>query len=286
MAQKRTVLITGCSNGGIGCALAKEFHSQGFRVFATSLPLEPMDELSALGIETLPLDVTDLAAIRRTRDEIADRTGGKLNILVNNAGKAYPVAATDMDMSAVRGLFEVHVFGPMIMVQEFVQLLISSGKGCIVNTGSIFGLMPVPFSAAYNTSKAALHSFGDTLRVELAPFDIKVVNVMTGSVKSNIAKPNTIPNNSLYKQMEEVYQAKRVNTSQSNATPTADYARIVVAEAMKANPRARIWAGTQSWVCWFVDTFLSRSVFDWLMAKIFGFADFTVQVRNAKDKDV
>ncbi|KAJ7654103.1 NAD-P-binding protein [Mycena polygramma] len=286
MAQKRTVLITGCSSGGIGSALAKEFHSQGFRVFATSRRLESMQDLSALGIETLPLDVTDVAAIRKTRDEIVDRTGGKLDILVNNAGKAYPVAATDMDMPAVRALYELHVFGPMSMVQEFIQLLISSGKGCIVNTGSISGIMPVPFSAAYNTSKAALHSFGDTLRVELAPFDIKIVNVITGAVKSNIAKPNTIPDNSLYKRMEEAYQAKRVNRSQSNATPTDDYARIVVAEAMKANPRAWLWAGSQSWVCWFIDTFLPRSVFNWLMSKMFGFAEFSVQVRNAKDKDI
>lgn len=75
-----------------------------------------------------------------------------------------------MDMSTVRALFEVNLFAPMCMVQEFIQLLISSGNGRIVNTGSLSGIMPVPFSAAYNTSKAALHSFGNTLRVELAPF--------------------------------------------------------------------------------------------------------------------
>ncbi|KAJ7748583.1 hypothetical protein B0H16DRAFT_1692065 [Mycena metata] len=167
MTEKRTVLITGCSSGGIGSALAKEFYSQGFRVFATSRRLESMEELSALRIETLTLDVTDVDAIRNTRDEVAGRTGGKLDVLPT----AYPVAATDMDMSAVRALFVINVFAPMIMVQEFIQLLMSSGKGRIVNIGSMCGIMPVPFSAAYNTSKAALHSLGDTLRVELAPFE-------------------------------------------------------------------------------------------------------------------
>lgn len=83
---------------------------------------------------------------------------------------AYPVAVTDMDMSAVRALYELNVFAPMCMVQEFIRLLISSGKARIVNIGSVSGIMPVPFSAAYNTSKAALHAFGNTLRVELAPF--------------------------------------------------------------------------------------------------------------------
>jgi 1-acylglycerone phosphate reductase len=286
MAQKKTVLITGCSSGGIGSALAKEFHSQGFRVFATSRRLESMEDLRANGIETLALDVTDIEAIRQTKDEIATRTGGKLDILVNNAGQAYPVAATDMDMSAVRALFEVNLFAPMCMVQEFIHLLISSKDGCIINTGSISGIMPVPFSAAYNTSKAALHSFGNTLRVELAPFDIKVVNVITGAVKSNIVKPCSIPDNSLFKTMEEVYQAKRVNRSQSNAMPADTYARIVVAEAMKKKPRAWIWAGSQATLCWFIDAFLGRSVFDWLMTKMFGFSEFSVQVHSAKDKDI
>ncbi|KAJ6577790.1 NAD-P-binding protein [Mycena capillaripes] len=286
MAQQKTVLITGCSTGGIGSALAKEFHSRGFRVFATSRRLESMEDLSALGIETLPLDVTDLSAIHKTRDEIAGRTGGKLDILVNNAGQAYPVAVTDMDMSAVRSLFELNVFAPMCMVQEFIQLLISSGKGRIVNTGSLSGIMPVPFSSAYNMSKAALHSFGDTLRVELAPFDISIINVITGAVKSNIVKPSTIPDTSLYKSMEEVYQAKRVNRSQMNATPNENYAQIVVAEAMKAKPRPWIWAGSQSALCWFIDTFLPRTVFDWLMSKMFGFSQFSVKIRNAKDKNI
>ncbi|KAF8205544.1 NAD-P-binding protein [Mycena galopus ATCC 62051] len=286
MSNGKTVLITGCSDGGIGSALAKEFHAQGFRVFATTRRLDSMQDLSALGIETLALDVTDIDAIRRIRDDIAMKAGGKLDVLVNNAGQAYPVAATDMDMSAVRALYELNVFAPMCMVQEFVHLLIPAGKARIVNIGSVSAIMPVPFSAAYNTSKAALHAFGNTLRVELAPFNISVITVVTGGVQSNIAKPNSIPDNSLYKSMEMVYQAKRINMSQANATPAQKYARIVVAETMKSKPRGWLWAAHQSTAIWFADTFLPRSFMNWVMARMFGFAEFSVQVRNAKDKHV
>jgi 1-acylglycerone phosphate reductase len=73
-------------------------------------------------------------------------------------------------MEVVRALYELNVFAPMCMVQEFLPLLIASGKGCVVNNGSVAGIMPIPFTVAYNSSKAALHSFGDTLRIELAPF--------------------------------------------------------------------------------------------------------------------
>lgn len=58
----------------------------------------------------------------------------------------------------------------MAMVKEFIHLLIASGDGRITHTGSVSGIMPVPFSVAYNASKAALHAYGNTLRVELAPF--------------------------------------------------------------------------------------------------------------------
>ncbi|KAF7363985.1 Short chain dehydrogenase reductase [Mycena sanguinolenta] len=272
-----------------------------FRVFATTRRLESMQDLSARGIETLALDVTDIEAIRRVRDDIAIKTGGKLDVLVNNAWairqingwpefhnllEAYAVAATDMDMAAVRALYELNVFAPMCMVQEFIHLLISSSQARIVNIGSLSGITPVPFSAAYNTSKAALHAFGNTLRVELAPFNISVVTVVTGGVQSNIVKPNSIPEHSLYKSMEKVYQEKRINMSQNNATPAGEYARIVVAETKKANPRGWLWAAHQSTVVWFIDTFLPRGFMTWMMARMFGFAEFSVELRKGKDKRV
>ena len=83
---------------------------------------------------------------------------------------AYPYAAADIDMDKVRALFDVNLFAVMEMVHVFLPLLLKSNEGRVVQIGSLAGLMPVPFGAAYNASKAALHSFGDTLRVELAPF--------------------------------------------------------------------------------------------------------------------
>ncbi|PPQ80074.1 hypothetical protein CVT25_001503 [Psilocybe cyanescens] len=205
-----------------------------------------MEELSKMGMTVMSLDVTNIGNIRKVRDDVAALTSGKLDILVNNAGAAYPVAATDLVLSDVRALFEVNLFAPMAMVQEFIHLLIASGDGRITHTGSVSGIMPVPFSVAYNASKAALHAFGNTIRVELAPFNIKVINVVTGTVKSNIAKPNKIPTDSLYKSMEEIYQEKRVNRSQMNAMPTEVYAKIVVTEVLKPKPRAWLWTGNQA----------------------------------------
>jgi NAD(P)-dependent dehydrogenase (short-subunit alcohol dehydrogenase family) len=104
--QKRTVLITGyvsnppgsqlfgtdvnaphsCSKGGAGHALALEFAARGFRVFATARSTSSLTGLEDEGIEILPLDVTKAESIAALKAEITERTGGKLDILYNNAG--------------------------------------------------------------------------------------------------------------------------------------------------------------------------------------------------------
>lgn len=91
-------------------------------------------------------------------------------MLVNNAGAAAHVPALDLDIDGVvRNMFEVNVFGVMRMIKAFSGLLIKA-EGCIVNIGSIAPIVPLVFSSAYNATKAALHAYGDCLRIELAPF--------------------------------------------------------------------------------------------------------------------
>lgn len=85
MAQK-TVLITGCSAGGIGDALAMEFQRKGLRVFATARNLAKVEHLKALGLDILPLDVVDENSIKRAVASVRKATGGTLDILVNNSG--------------------------------------------------------------------------------------------------------------------------------------------------------------------------------------------------------
>lgn len=86
MSPKKTVLITGCSKGGIGDALAQEFHRNGIRVLATGRNLSKLEHLKGLGIETLQLDVEDSESIKAAAKAVDEITGGKLDFLVNNSG--------------------------------------------------------------------------------------------------------------------------------------------------------------------------------------------------------
>jgi len=82
----KTVLITGCSDGGIGSALASAFHRHGCRVFATARDLQKVEHLKKAGIEVLELDVLDEASCRKAAEWVRSAAGGTLNMLVNNSG--------------------------------------------------------------------------------------------------------------------------------------------------------------------------------------------------------
>ncbi|KAK0926682.1 NADPH-dependent 1-acyl dihydroxyacetone phosphate reductase [Friedmanniomyces endolithicus] len=252
MATKKTVLITGCSSG-IGHALALEFHAQNYRVFATARQTSSILDLSTLGIETLPLEVTSSPSILALYSEIATRThSAGLDILVNNAGRNYTVPALDIELDEVRATFEANVFAVMRICQ----------------IGSLAAVMPYVFGAVYNASKGALHSYTDTLRVELAPFGVRVVNVVTGGVKSGISRVDRkLPAESLYLPIVDQYD-KRQTHSQASAIPTEEYARAVV-RGVLGTRRVTLWEGGKSWQVWFATTFLPKSFLEWTMTPMF-----------------
>ena len=135
--QKKTVLITGCSTGGIGWAMAKIFHERGFHVFATARDPSKAADLAELGnVEILELDVTVPQTISQSKDTVAKRTGGKLDVLVNTAGVEFVCPLLDVDVAEAKRLYDVNVWGPLAMVQAFAPLLIEA-KGTVSNHSSI-----------------------------------------------------------------------------------------------------------------------------------------------------
>ncbi|KAF2141173.1 uncharacterized protein K452DRAFT_271814 [Aplosporella prunicola CBS 121167] len=264
---RKSVLITGCSSG-IGHSLAKEFHSKGLRVFASARRAESLADLAAIGIDTVSLEVDKLDSIRSVKREIEELTGGKLDYLVNNAGCNYTVPALDIELEEVQKIFEVNVYAVMRMCQEFAPLIIEA-KGTIVQIGSLAGIMPYVFGSVYNATKAALHAYSNTLRVELAPFGVKVVTIITGGVQSNIARnERQLPEDSYYIPVSQEYQ-RRLKHSQEGAMPNEAYAKSVVSKVLKSSPPKWVWEGKLSWVVWFATSYLPASVMDSVFWRMF-----------------
>lgn len=135
--QKKTVLITGCSTGGIGWAIVKAFHERGFHVFATARdPSKAADLLHLSDVEVLKLDVTIPETISKCRDTVAKHTGGRLDVLVNNAGIEFASPLLDVDLAEAKKLYDVNVWGPLAVVQAFTPLLVEA-SGVVANQSSI-----------------------------------------------------------------------------------------------------------------------------------------------------
>ncbi|CZT46549.1 related to 1-acyldihydroxyacetone-phosphate reductase [Rhynchosporium secalis] len=268
---RKSVLITGCSPRGIGHALAREFHAKGLHVIATARTKEAIQDLEDMGMSTLALDVTSKEGIAEARVQVEKLTGGRLDVLVNNAGRNCTLPATEVDLDDARACFETNLFAVIALTQTFVPLLIAS-KGLILNIGSVAAIVPYVFGSVYNASKAALHAYSQTLRLELEPYDVNVLVVITGGVQSRIARTDRVlVSDSLYLEIKGDFE-RRVKHSQDGAMGNEEYARGVVREALKgkATMKKWYWRGNKSWLVWFVSTWVGSWAFDWILPGMFG----------------
>ncbi|KAK0662133.1 hypothetical protein QBC41DRAFT_260520 [Cercophora samala] len=291
---QKTVLITGCTPGGIGHALCLEFHSKGLHVIATARNPNVLADLGAMGMSTLALDVTKSDSIKVCHDQVSALTGGKLDILVNNAGRTHTHPATDIDIDDVRETFETNVFGVMAMCAAFSDLLINS-KGLIINIASLAAITPYVFGSVYCASKGAVVSYSRTLRLELKPFGVRVMVAMTGTVRSQIASKThrTLPEGSIYQIVKEIFE-KRLTFSQNNATvKTEDFAKRLVANALKPEwplilrswfGRADwFWAGGWSKGVW-ASTFFGEWILDFVLYRLIGLKKMENVLREEERK--
>ena len=143
----KSVLITGCSEGGIGAALAQRFQrSPGHLVFVTARNISKIntDLAEASNVHSIALDVTSTLQLQAAVTEVAALTDGKLDILINNAGINYTTPILDTDMERAEEVFKTNVWGPLLLTQSFAPLLIEAG-GMVVNISSIAGELNTPY---------------------------------------------------------------------------------------------------------------------------------------------
>jgi NAD(P)-dependent dehydrogenase (short-subunit alcohol dehydrogenase family) len=178
----RAVLITGCSTG-IGRATALRLHRAGLPVYATARRPETLAELTAEGIETLPLDVTDeesmVGAVKRVVDD-----HGAVGALVNNAGSGVYGAVEDVPLDRARASFETNVFGMVRLTQLVLPGMRAQHAGRIVNMSSILGRFSPPGGGLYQASKHAVEAYSDALRLEVAKFGVQVSLIEPGTART------------------------------------------------------------------------------------------------------
>eukprot|EP00026_Physarum_polycephalum_P012790 Phypoly_transcript_13122.p1 GENE.Phypoly_transcript_13122~~Phypoly_transcript_13122.p1 ORF type:complete len:300 (+),score=37.87 Phypoly_transcript_13122:139-1038(+) len=273
MTDTKVVLITGCSSG-IGRHLALEFHKQNCRVFASARTISKLEDLREHGIDLVQLDVTNDASMEKAVDTVLAQAG-RIDILVNNAGLSSYAPGIEVSLDEIRQLFETNFFGTIRLTQLVAQkYMIPSRTGTIVMISSIMGEIATPFASTYAASKAALTRFSDSLRMELAPFNIKVATIKPGGVKSDIAanaREKTeafLSGDSVYKPIAAAIQ-KRSQASQEHPMPTELFAKQVVKQVL-TKPPASMLIATNARLLWILNKILPYWLSDLIFSKKFG----------------
>lgn len=188
-APSPVVLITGASSG-IGHALARRFAARGWTVFASMRRPEKGESLRSEGrergwaVHTPRLDVSDDASVAAAVAELLAITGGRLDVLINNAGYYLfgPLEETSPD--ELRAQLETNVIGVHRVTRAVLPAMRRAGKDRIVILGSLSGLVTLPVVGPYHASKWAVEALAESLRYELSPLGIGVALIEPGPFKT------------------------------------------------------------------------------------------------------
>ncbi|KAI9150179.1 oxidoreductase [Paramyrothecium foliicola] len=282
-----------CTPGGLGYAMAVEFHKRGCHVIATARKAEVLSQLASMGMTAISLDVTSKESVLAAKEEVEKITGGRLDILINNAGRTHTIPAVDFELEDAKFTYDTNVFGPMLMCQTFINQLIAA-RGLIINISSASSVIPYLFGSVYSSTKAALNQYSRVLRMELKPFNVRVMVAMTGTVRSNITShgERDLPANSIYQPALDMFE-RRKNFSQTTMTMDTElFAEKIVTQALKGEGWLGGWIGrTPDWywlggmstIAW-VATCLPRTVAEGLVALFFKVPGMASRIQAARAK--
>ena len=267
-----TVFITGCSTG-IGRALALACLERGDLVFATARKIESLSDIEHERLVPIALDVNDDAAIAKAMAIVTERVH-HIDLLVNNGGYAAMGPVLELSHDKLLAQFETNVFAPLAVTRAALPLLRAANGAQVVNIGSVSGILTTPFSGAYCATKAALHSLSDAMRMELAPFKIRVITVQPGAIQSSFGENSLssvsglIAEDSLYEPVKADIEA-RAMASQQHPTTAADFCATLL-RILKDNPGAVVRIGNGSMALPLMRRLFPISWLDAILSKKFG----------------
>lgn len=274
--QKKTLLITGCSSG-IGYAAALALQARGHRVIASCRKSSDQHRLESMGLTTVLLDINDSQCIDIGFEQALEIGGGRIDVLINNAGYGQAGALEDISTELLKRQFQTNLFGLHELTRQVIPIMRKQGEGRIINISSILGLVSMPFRGAYNASKHALEAYSDSLRLELRDSNIQVITFDPGPIDSRFrdsvvdgSLPSINMNHSHFKSQYEYMLAEfREQKASSIFTcqPDAVIKKLIPA-VEKKKPKVRYYVTFPAYLLMFMKRILPTRLLDKLMSFI------------------
>ncbi|CAB4256496.1 similar to Saccharomyces cerevisiae YIL124W AYR1 NADPH-dependent 1-acyl dihydroxyacetone phosphate reductase found in lipid particles, ER, and mitochondrial outer membrane [Maudiozyma barnettii] len=262
-------VVTGASSG-IGYSLTDELAANGFIVYACARRLEPINDLKDRHgpekIKPYQIDISNNEEIVTFRQFLeSELQNGKVDLLYNNAGQACSFATLDVTDRIMEDCFKVNVFGHINITRELSKLIINA-KGTIVFTGSIAGIVSFPFMTTYSATKAAIHQYARGLHLEMKPFEVRVINAITGGVETAIAEKRPMPSNSLFN-FPEGLEAFKARSKKVQKMSSSQYAKQMVKVIMNSNDPVDVYKGSFAMIARVLALFVPMWVLNKLLYK-------------------
>lgn len=276
---QKSVVITGASSG-IGRASVALMSQAGWQVFATVRKAADQQKLREANVVPIVMDVEDESSIKAAAAEISTRLDGRgLDGLVNCAGIGVVRPVEYASLSDIRHIYEINVFGQILVSQALLPLLRES-RGRIVNITSVGVNIAIPFGGLLNSSKSAFAMMSDSMRLELRPFGVRVIAVEPGAISTPAVEKtlgdieNVIENlppeaRAQYGEMLRTFGRKAYTREKNGSSPRV-VAEAVVHALSSNRPRIRYRVGKHAKLLATLPKLLPESVLDALRIRMFG----------------
>ena len=267
---EKIALITGAS-GGIGLASGVALIRAGYRVFGTSRHVAPNEVRQ--GIYLLCCDVTDDEFVKQVIDEVVG-LAGRIDVLVNNAGRSLIGGAEELSVGQAQGLFDINVFGIIRTTDAVLPIMRKQGTGRIINISSVAGFLPGPYTALYNATKHAVEGYSELLDHELRSFGIRVSLIEPAFTRTALEENGEQPD-----RISPVYDKGRSaaiatwRNSIASGDPVEAVADKVVLAATEKEPSVRYTPGKTAGRLRLMRRYVPEKTFDKSFRKQMGVVD-------------
>ncbi|XP_068575797.1 retinol dehydrogenase 7-like [Cebidichthys violaceus] len=278
------VYVTGCDTG-FGNLLARHLDKMGFRVIASCFSEKGEEDLRkscSNNLITTHLDVRSKDSVAKVAAMIKDKVGERgLWAVVNNAGVSVPSGQCDwLTIDDYKSMLDVNLLG-VIAVTLSVLPLIKKARGRVVNVASVFGRISVT-GGPYPVSKYGVEAFNDSLRLNMAPFGVKVLCIEPGFFKTNVTDTNILTKNvtMLWDRLPQdtkddygsEYLQKAIDVIKVKVTKISDGDLMKVVNCMAhaisaVRPRTRYSPGWDAKLFWLPLSYMPTCVSDYIMTK-------------------